>query len=461
MRVEDTELDLVEINQFNPNLDEYAERALLGPQADILQSIENVNARYNLKLKCTKTFRWSPGAFEQIKKAYMKYILDWEKRYSGIYQFFNRIDNKTWHHRSMKESLNRINVQMTDMRVQGLTFQDNSEIVKQTFIDIKDKIADQLESLNELYSDQDLNFNIYIDDNDLNTNYVVDVLFSNPNMSVANGGEKLIDIKAYPVCIRFLMPVFEHLNKKCGRGNTRYGRLEVKGKYLAPSNTLLFPYIQRAHNSNSEWHYVCLGDMISNISQSIWDFDLIAAATLLNQWISRYDIQWTHPHNRPDRLYYGLPKYIKEQENSQAYINAVSHTTDICGVIIAIEQLSPNKREYAIENDNTCNDVECEFRNKCGYYMNVVNASEDRIGEILKIKEAEGDTVQEDVYNTLFYYRDTNDSEEHVNKILCNENEVQLDELINQDITDEERTMRWVERQTLEFVNNTERRNNE
>ena len=95
MRVEDTELDLVEINQFNPNLDEYAERALLGPQADILQSIENVNARYNLKLKCTKTFRWSPGAFEQIKKAYMKYILDWEKRYSGIYQFFNRIDNKT------------------------------------------------------------------------------------------------------------------------------------------------------------------------------------------------------------------------------------------------------------------------------------------------------------------------------------------------------------------------------
>lgn len=68
MRVEDTELDLVEINQFNPNLDEYAERALLGPQADILQSIENVNARYNLKLKCTKTFRWSPGAFEQIKK---------------------------------------------------------------------------------------------------------------------------------------------------------------------------------------------------------------------------------------------------------------------------------------------------------------------------------------------------------------------------------------------------------
>ena len=87
-------MNLTEIREYNPDLNEYAERVLLGPQAEILRKISDFNARYGTDLKSTKTFRWSPGAFDQVKKAYMKYILDWEKRYSGIYQLFNRIDNK-------------------------------------------------------------------------------------------------------------------------------------------------------------------------------------------------------------------------------------------------------------------------------------------------------------------------------------------------------------------------------
>ena len=106
----------MKIEEFNPNVTEIAEEVLLGPQAEIITKISNFNMRYGTAIKSTKTFRWSPGVGEQLKKVYQSYILDWDKKYSGVYHFFNRIDNRMYFHRSMKQSLNQINESMTDFR---------------------------------------------------------------------------------------------------------------------------------------------------------------------------------------------------------------------------------------------------------------------------------------------------------------------------------------------------------
>ena len=203
--------------------------------------------------------------------------------------------------------------------------------------------------------------------------------------------------------------------------------------------------------------------MTGQIYQSIWDFDLLASSTLLMQWISRYDTSFTHPHNKPNLMYYGLPKYIKDQEKSTQYLQAIPHDTEHCGVPSAIRNLSIDKREYAIINDTTCNDIECQLKDNCVYYNNILNASNSRIDNIVKIAESD-DLSQQlnseiNIWDELWAFRNSTDS--HITETVLDiiNSEVETNEIVdqvedndymqdcNEELTQEERTMRWIERQ--------------
>jgi hypothetical protein len=282
------------------------------------------------------------------------------------------------------------------------------------------------------------------------------------------------------------MDLLIHLNKMCSNSRN-YGSISIMGQYLAHSDTIYFPFLQRHYygQDTPEWFRVCLGDMTSDISQAVWDFNFEAASILLTQWISRYDTNNTHPHNKPNLMYYGLPKYIKDQEKSSAYLAAIPHSTDGCGVPAAIGKLDHNKRDYAIINDTTCDDINCQLKDSCKYYINVLNADQERIDNLMKIID-HGNVPYDGLYDLLFVHINSkgngllnltndilaeedqsiriaaeadNDTCPHGNDWESNCEGCRLEseyEGTIEDLTDEERTMRWVEQQITRARRNDE-----
>ena len=157
---------MIRIQEYNPNLTEIAERVLLGPQADILEKINQFNNYYQTNLKCTKMFRWSPGVSQQVKEAYERFILRWDMKYGGVEQFFKRIENRDYTHKNMARMLNDINNRMSGLRREGLSMQDNGDLVAEAFINTKEHILKELKLLEEVIDSSKFLINIYIEEND-------------------------------------------------------------------------------------------------------------------------------------------------------------------------------------------------------------------------------------------------------------------------------------------------------
>jgi hypothetical protein len=235
----------------------------------------------------------------------------------------------------------------------------------------------------------------------------------------------------------------------------------MSAKILAPSDTVYHPYVYSRHGRSREWHNVCLGDMSGDIIKALVNFDIIAASTLLMQWTSQYTLNRTHPHNKPQTTYYGLPKYIKDQENSEAYLAAFPHNTTTCGVRTAIERIEEDEnREIAIIMDNTCNSIDCQLKDNCHYWNRVVNASDERIDNVRYLVGDENYGM----YNSLFGWMNHTDQSvkdavnETMNRLCehdryrdhcddCLDAEAEAYRAIeDENMSDEERTLNWVQR---------------
>tara|TARA_R110002020_G_scaffold249703_2_gene463680 strand:- start:28542 stop:29933 length:1392 start_codon:yes stop_codon:yes gene_type:complete len=457
----------MEIQQYNPNLSEIAEQVLLGPQADIIEKISNINLRYGTNLRATKTFRWAPGTGEQLKKAYANAILDWNKKYSGVYHFFNRVDNKKWHHNSFRDSLNRVNTCMTHLRDQGVTFQDNTELVVEAFNVLKNKAIEELETIKNIYPETEIDCRLDVieHENPANNKFVFKCLITNPIMSVYNDDCEFAAIKLYPTEIIYEISMIKVVNAQSSDNFTRLAHSQVKGKYHSPSDTLYHPYLQHRWNrSGTDEHAVCLGSMTGDITSAISRFNFVAAVELLSMWICRYHVTQTHPHNKPPTSYFGLPKYIKDQENSALYLNAFPHESSNCGIPDAIGKLPyGDERELSIIMDNTCNSIECELRNICDYYNNVVNVTEERLNNLIKWHP-----LTDYPYNLAYeYYKYTdigvmqevqdslngeNNATTCPHGVHITEDEPLCDDCLDEQVdefeamTDEERALNWVQR---------------
>ena len=457
----------MKIEEFNPNISEIAEEVLLGPQAEILEKIRNFNLRYGTKVKSTKTFRWSPGVGIELQKAYQKFVLNWGKKYSGVYHFFNRIDNNNYWHVSMRRAINEINNRMTDLRQRGITFQNNSDLVVETFNTIKNKAIEECESVMSMYCNQDLGLEINAYERDHGGYYWhIEYTLTNPMMKIESlntDGEldHLADIKIYPVVIKFEIEFIDHLNRQASDSNICTYPVAAYAKLLGPSDTVYHPFVYRYIDDNG-WAKPCFGELTGDIQKAMFNFDLLAGAMLLNQWTSSFIVNRTQPHHSPNRAYYGLPKYITEQDNSQAYLASFPHDTNICGVPKAIVSIQDDEsREASIMLDNTCNSIDCQLKDKCNYWNNVVNVSEDRISNLRHMYN------NDSIYILAFNSMDESDesiqkSVQHIigeeyNEVLCEHN-VNLDvelclecdiasfrDIEEDNMTDEERTLRWVQ----------------
>lgn len=391
----------MEIQDYNPNLNEIAEEVLLGPQAEILEKINQFNNRYQTDIKCTKTFRWSPGVGDKLKKSYEKLVLAFNMRYSGVYYFFNRINDRRYYHTNMQRSLIEIDNRMSQLRRDGIRFQDNTEIIQTSFDNTKEKIVNELQTVKEMYDPKVFNMGVYVDVNEhdpTDIKYRLEIRWENPVMGIYNNGEKLVDLKLYPVEINIEFNMLKHLNQVAGNARRISVAMSTIGDYKSPADPIKFPYISQY---NGRGGAVCWGSHSGDITQAASQFNLIELSILLNQWISRYDTSFTNPHNQPHTSYPGVPRWLARQEKYSVYRSLQSRDTHVnCGVPLAISDLNNGKVSYAVRNDTTCDDIDCALRDRCDYYNRVVNVTEERLS-ILDALDSQISYFTPSQYNNL------------------------------------------------------------
>ena len=82
-----------------------SENVITGPQATIVERVNNINTTHRLNLGVTKTFRWSPGIYDQIKEKVTEYN-GFNMSNSGMYHLFRRMEgNNTYWKRNLRQNV--------------------------------------------------------------------------------------------------------------------------------------------------------------------------------------------------------------------------------------------------------------------------------------------------------------------------------------------------------------------
>ena len=157
MKLRDYPLD---IDEFNHDVSSMVDRIYVGPQGELLSTLDNFNQTYQTDLEITKNFTLKPGGYDKLKKAYSRHVLRWDMKPRGIVSIFNRITEYRWRGSNIQNDAIRLETQMTQLRSSGIVWQDNSEDFVRETEKLKDIIANSIEICNKLYPNIDISVKI-------------------------------------------------------------------------------------------------------------------------------------------------------------------------------------------------------------------------------------------------------------------------------------------------------------
>ena len=113
------------------DLDSMAQHIYFGPQAEILQRLNDFNWSNSTNLTVTKTFRWSPGTYDKVKELMIRKI-GFNKRANGMYSYLSR-DEWWWEggRRSIQSQLRDMDRIITNLRYNGISWMENIDELKE------------------------------------------------------------------------------------------------------------------------------------------------------------------------------------------------------------------------------------------------------------------------------------------------------------------------------------------
>ena len=146
------------ITNHSINLNNLAERVIIGPQEEVLRTIDNFNQRFRSDIRCTKRFRWEPGFYKKLNKLQIN-VMDLERQPKTVQSAFNRVENNNWHYRHLNTEARKIDNMLYQLRANNLMFQDNSEAVTENTTEWFNTITNTAEELNN--ADNGYLFDVY------------------------------------------------------------------------------------------------------------------------------------------------------------------------------------------------------------------------------------------------------------------------------------------------------------
>ena len=376
------------------DIEELAQRLTLGPQAGVLELIEDFNNRYistnndsyQLRTRApqetkpigiTKKFSFKPGAYDTIK-AIINAAQCFNMRAQSLTKVIERARNEgSWRLRNINTEINNIEVILITLRRNGIVMQDNSDDAIEAYQLLKNHLIEQ-------YQNNNGSFNIRIEDikndNDelIDYNIWVNYTYKEPNISYKHteGAEiGQIPFKG-DVVIRVRYSLSKLINalisnkmdiKKLNVKSTQNNRRGVytTGGYVVSDYALLHPFITtRGHwhdaQRSSHFRYVCFGNLENEISACLGSLDLISAKIFIDRLVSHYDTS-TGPLNSITKAYHGIPHSIEDNGEFQDILPP--NVSSKCGYYYILEDMPDD----IIKTDSYCA-KHCSYVNQCNAY---------------------------------------------------------------------------------------------
>ena len=415
-----------ELKDWKPNITDLSERLIMGPQREVLHKVAEINNRFGLSLKVTKTYRWSPGYMDQVKDWAINRYLQIDKK-RPISTFFNQIDEKQWQYTHLRDKLNSLEGCMKQMRGSYNSFQDNSDVVRDAINGLIEKITNQSTMAGKVdcfigtYYESD-SFN---DDKEL---FVIRISLpeTETHLIAGNSTHPIPINEAY---IYWAISIDELLYKICSdpqwlndnmrpilNRNARYSNItgtysngfenQWKGRYYRHyindvedqwgSYQLSHPYISNEDYSRSIYGveeldsvvdrvaYVCLGSFQLAIEDSLYKLQFDELYSIFMRWHTTYNATSTSPMNRFNTLWYGKPKFV----------------TDELAKIFPSEMHNCRIRRNSSSGPTTyCDEYECAYRLDCRYYNSDGGELSNQDGEAEDSLSADFEVVDSDADN--------------------------------------------------------------
>ena len=343
----------INIENFSYDVADMVDSIYIGPQGELMEEIERINALYNCNIGITKSFTLKPGVYNEIKQAYNEWVLRYDMKPRGIKSLFDRMEQYRWRSQGFRSSMMNIDAKLKTLKSSGMRWQDNSDQFIVEFERLKSSIIKNLELTQEMYPDVDISCKIFpTSEGRLTETYRrrwYSSIKSFPSSMTNSNGSTVDFIIMFYLKIRNIpmtIHVMDDGNSDLSQYTLPIGEVQIaSGTYLLPlisrhwgrdeplttspaesafsyfleaiyltdHSMHLHPYISKPSNKIS-WDLkhavhsgnICTGNMQTDIRSSLLNNEIMAHLVNLITWVTNYYVPQTNPLNRINRLrYYG------------------------------------------------------------------------------------------------------------------------------------------------------------
>ena len=335
----------VDIENFSYDVSDMVDNIYIGPQGELLEKLQQFNHNFRCNISVTKAFTLKPGGYDELKKAYARWVLRYDLKPRGIKSLFDRIRQYGWRLSQFQRDILDIENRMKTLKRSGMRWQDNTEQFDIEFERFKENVINQLAQLREMYPNIGIFCKIIpvsegrlqvfrrrgywgdrsIFPQDMFSDNVVDFVFmiyvklNNPTMTVHimdDGGTSEYSIPMEDILIAsgtYLLPM---ISRNWGRTTPLTGvpptnaySFFLEAMYLSKMRKSEHPYIGRGTDTYN-WELngrclsgnICTGNMSSDIRNSLINNEIMAHVVHLINWVTTYYVPQTNPLNRINRL---------------------------------------------------------------------------------------------------------------------------------------------------------------
>ena len=354
------------------DIEDMAQHIYFGPQAEIMEKLNQFNQRYHGGLSITKTFRWSPGTYDKVAELMMRKV-GLRRRASGMYNYLSR-ENYWWESGriGIQSDLRELDRIITELRDQRVTWLDDPAVLVERKELFKNYMCEKFDQFLDITNNTDKIqvLNVALEDDGSRTTrslkLSINIVLSPDEIQIYNAcgsrynsqdGEPT-HVQSLPVEMDLLMKIEIYPLQEMVR-HTDYTRpnFDVRTYGKAESyderGSLMFPYLSRTTRNWQQpqgWGTVCYGDDSTDIDAALKRFELPAYSLLLMNWMNRYT-QNTNPYNNIKKLYHGEPKWLTDDYRAIFGTNS----WDQCNY-------QPSG------HDDYCDENECALRHTCEIY---------------------------------------------------------------------------------------------
>ena len=320
--------------EWLPDVNEIADRCYIGPQGELMETINNFNSSYRRFfhshatediISITKKFYLKPGVYANVKHVYNNFVNQFGMKPRGLRSLQDRCLNNSYAGRRFWGDLMRVDDQMVRLRNQQMNWLDNTSTVIEYVDSLHEQVEEELDEVHNMYPN--LKMELYVvgaDDDVINQcKLIIVVQLEDGMMNIKHDGGTFTNIAIDTILLQEKLSLWPHINSHCvGQSRDMPSSSSVivgdaKAIYKN-SYKLKHPFIHRqGHYYNPGradlgWRGICKGDHQSNWSNALWHLDLKAYAYYFTTWAQNYDMLSTNPLNKPSTMFYGMPNNISQ-----------------------------------------------------------------------------------------------------------------------------------------------------